>query len=157
MKGFFLGLIVGILIAGAVVWYYADQRKNPTAQAARDGIQSSATEAKGLAQDRLNSMGLTSDNIKEELARTGKVVRRKSEDAGSAIADATADARATAVIKGKFLADPDLSALSISVNTTAGHVTLSGSASSPENIRKAILLAMDTNGVREVVSTLQVK
>jgi osmotically-inducible protein OsmY len=36
-------------------------------------------------------------------------------------------------------------------------VTLSGSASSPENIRKAILLAMDTNGVREVVSTLQVK
>jgi hyperosmotically inducible protein len=157
MKGFLLGLIFGILIAGAVVWYYADQKRNPTAQAAREGIQSTASEAKGLTQERLKSLGLTSENIKEELARTGKVVRRKSEDAGTAIADATADARITTVIKGKLLADPELSALSISVNTTDGRVTLSGSASSPENIRKAILVAMDTDGVREVVSTVQVK
>jgi hyperosmotically inducible protein len=154
---FLLGVIVGILIAGAVVWYYADQRKNPTAQAAREGIRSTATEAKGLSQERLNSWGLTPENIKEELARNGKVVRRKSENAGAAIADATADARITTIIKGKLIADPDLSALSISVNTTDGRVTLSGTASSPENIRKAILVAMDTEGVQEVVSTLQVK
>ncbi len=78
-------------------------------------------------------------------------------DAGHAIADATADARITAAIKGKLLASRDLSALNISVNTTAGVVTLSGFVSSSEDISKAILLAMETDGVREVVSTLQVK
>ena len=81
---------------------------------------------------------------------------RRSE-AGHAIADATADARITAAIKAKLVASRDLSALNISVNTTAGVVTLSGHVSSPENISKAMLLAMETDGVREVISTLQVK
>ena len=91
------------------------------------------------------------------MARTGKIVRREANEAGHAIADATADARTTASIKGKLLASRDLSALNISVNTTAGVVTLSGFVSDPEHISKAILLAMETDGVREVVSTLQVK
>ena len=100
---------------------------------------------------------LRSEDIKDELARTGQVVRREASEAGQAIADATADARITAAIKAKLLASRDLSALNISVNTTAGVVTLSGFVPSPEHISKAILLAMETDGVREVVSTLQVK
>jgi len=56
-----------------------------------------------------------------------------------------------------MLADRELSALSISVNTTEGVVTLSGTVSSSENVSKAMLLAMETDGVREVISTLQVK
>ena len=51
----------------------------------------------------------------------------------------------------------ELSALSISVNTTAGVVTLSGFVNSTEDISKAMLLALETDGVREVISTLQVK
>jgi osmotically-inducible protein OsmY len=105
----------------------------------------------------LRVLDLRPEDIREDLARTGQVVRRKAREAGQAIADATADARTTAAIKGKFLADPALSALSISVNTTAGVVTLSGTVSSTEDIGKAMLLAMDCAGVREVVSTLQVR
>jgi osmotically-inducible protein OsmY len=56
-----------------------------------------------------------------------------------------------------LVANSDLSALKISVNTTGGVVTLSGSAPSTEAISKAMLLAMETDGVREVVSTLQVQ
>ena len=85
------------------------------------------------------------------------MVRRTAEKAGQAIADATADARATAAIKARLLTHRDLSALDISVNTTMGVVTLSGSVSSREDISKAMLLAMETDGVREVISTLQVK
>ena len=55
------------------------------------------------------------------------------------------------------LGNRELSALSISVNTTEGIVTLSGTVSSAEDISKAMLLAMETDGVREVISTLQVK
>jgi osmotically-inducible protein OsmY len=53
--------------------------------------------------------------------------------------------------------DSALSVLNISVSTTDGRVTLSGTASSAEDIRKAMALAADTDGVREVASTLQVK
>ena len=100
---------------------------------------------------------LIRDLIKEDLDRTGKVIRRKAREAGQAMADATVDARTTAAIKGKMVANKDLSALSISVNTTGGIVTLSGSVNSTDDISKAMMLAMDTDGVQEVISTLQVK
>ncbi len=105
----------------------------------------------------MDELGLTPDNIRDELSRTGKVIRRKSEAVGHAISDAAADARITAAIKAKFVADPDLSAVAISVSTTDGCVTLSGSASSPENIVRAMTLAYNTEGVTQVVSTLLVK
>ena len=91
------------------------------------------------------------------MTKTGQVVRQKAQNLGHTIADATADARITTEIKAKLVADPDLSALSISVSTTSGKVTLSGSVSSEEKIAKAIKLAMSVDGVQEVVSTLQVK
>jgi osmotically-inducible protein OsmY len=47
--------------------------------------------------------------------------------------------------------------LAISVDTTGGRVTLAGSAPSHEAIGRATLLALEIEGVREVVSTLQVK
>jgi osmotically-inducible protein OsmY len=105
----------------------------------------------------LRVLHISPEDIKDELARTGQVVRRAATDAGHAIADATADARTTTAIKAKLVASRDLSALNISVNTTAGVVTLSGAVASHEDISKAILLAMETDGVREVISTLQVK
>ncbi len=75
---------------------------------------------------------------------------------GEAASDATLDTRATAAIKTKLAADADLSALSISVTTTEGRVTLSGTVASPELIGKAIALALETEGVREVVSTMKI-
>jgi len=91
------------------------------------------------------------------LAKTGQVVRRKAQQAGQAIADATADARITAAIKARLMAARDLPAMSISVNTTGGVVTLSGAVSSAEEVSKAMLVTLETEGVREVISTLQVK
>jgi len=108
-------------------------------------------------QDQLKVLDLRPQTIQDELARTGRVVRRTARDAGKIVADATADARITGAIKAKLLGSRNLSALSISVNTTNGIVTLSGTAPSPEAIGQAMLLAMETDGVREVISTLQVK
>ncbi len=113
------------------------------------------------AQDKLGeklaAWHLTGDDIKDELAAGGKVVRRQAHEISSAIADATADTRITAAVKAKLIKDPDLSALSISVNTTEGRVTLSGTALSNAQIGKAMGITLDTDGVREVVSTVQVK
>src|SRR6266702_1447589 len=156
MKLFF-ALLVGIAVGAAAVWFYHTDRGRSSVQAAGDQIESTAKSARDSIQDKLKVLDLRSDDIKDELARTGQVVRRKAREAGQAVADATADARITAAIKGKLIANRDLSALSISVNTTGGIVTLSGTVSSPEDISKAMLVAMESDGVREVVSTLQVK
>jgi hyperosmotically inducible periplasmic protein len=152
-----LALILGLAIGGAAVWYYTDHRNDPRLRSAGQRVEDVARSARDAATNELQVLHLRPDDIKDELGRTGQVVRRAATEAGHAIADATADARTTAAIKTKLLTSRDLSALNISVNTTAGVVTLSGSVASPELISEAILLAMKTSGVREVVSTLQVK
>ena len=153
----FLALVLGIAAGGAAVWFYCTYRDDPRVQSAEQKLETVAKSARDTAQNELRVLHLRPEDIRDELARTGQVVRRAAVGAGHAIADATADARVTAAIKAKLIASRELSALNISVNTTAGVVTLSGAVSSSEHISKAILLAMETDGVREVVSTLQVR
>ena len=146
MKNFLIALLLGITVGGTTAWYFTRGRENKHVRHAQDKLG-----------EKLAAWHLTGDDIKDELAKGNKVVRRQVSEIGSSIADATADARITAAIKAKLVKDPDLSALGISVNTTEGRVTLSGTVFSTQNIGKAMALALDTEGVREVVSTLQVK
>ena len=153
----FLALVLGLALGAAAVWFYINYRNDPRVRSAGQSVENAATTTRDAAQEKLRALHLTPEDLKDELARTGQVVRREANAAGHAIADGTADARVTGAIKAKLLASRDLSALNISVNTTAGVVTLSGFVASSDNVGKAILLAMETEGVREVVSTLQVK
>jgi hyperosmotically inducible protein len=153
----FIALLTGIVIGGGVVWFFAAPGADRRVHTAQHQIETGAKSASDAVHSELQVLDLRSEDIKSELARTGQVVRRTARDAGHALADATADARITTIIKGKLVANRELSALRISVNTTAGVVTLSGTVTSHENIAKAMLVAMETDGVREVVSTLQVK
>jgi hyperosmotically inducible periplasmic protein len=148
-----LVLIIGAAIGIGAYIYFRDSGKSEFEKAG-DKISDSANDFKDKISDK---MDLDTDRIKDELARTGKVIRKKAEQAGTAVADATSDTRITGEIKGKFALESDLSALKISVNTTDGVVTLSGSASSAEAIKKAMQLALEVDGVTQVVSTLQVK
>jgi osmotically-inducible protein OsmY len=153
----FLTLMLGLALGVGAAWFYVTYHNDPRWQAAGEKVEGAAKSARDTAQDKIHDLHLRPDDIKEELARTGQVIRREAVQAGHVLADATADARTTAAIKAKLLSSRDLSALNISVNTTGGVVTLSGTVSSADNIGRAILLAMETTGVREVVSTLQVK
>jgi osmotically-inducible protein OsmY len=156
MKIFF-ALVVGIAVGAVSASFYNSRQGKTAVHTTGDQIENPAKSARDLIQEKLKMLDLRSEDIRDDLARTGQVVRRKAREVGQAIADNTADARTTASIKGKLLANRDLSATSISVNTTSGVVTLAGSVSSPEDIGKAVLLAMETDGVREVISSLQVK
>lgn len=153
---FFLGLIVGIVIGGAALWFYQGNSHNARPQTSAGKVDQGAKSTGGTIQDKLRSWHLTGDDIKNDLAKTGRVIREKSQQAGHAISDATADARITTAIKAKLVRDSDLSAWHISVSTANGIVTMSGTVSSPDDIGKAMLLAMETDGVKQVISTLQV-
>lgn len=167
MKAFIIGLLVGILIGIGAYWFLTSER-TPSVQKAEERAATQAEKAGTLAQQAgeqakqalagsMEALELRAEDIQKELAEKGRVVRRKARDIGEAATSAALDARATAEIKAKLAADPNLSAFSISVSTTAGRVTLSGTVSSYELIGRAMTLALKTDGVREVVSTLQVK
>jgi hypothetical protein len=152
----FLSLALGIAIGAFVYWYLAAQPRTQTS-ASRVETRIAGDDSNHMATTEAPKENFSADKIKDELARTGKVIREKSEQAGHAIADATADARTTASIKTKLIKDSGLSAFKIDVNTTAGTVTLSGTVSSYDQIVKAMRIALETDGVQRVVSTLQVK
>jgi osmotically-inducible protein OsmY len=153
----FLILLVGIAIGIAAVWYFNHDKNNSQFQSAGQEIKSTAESAGNTLDEKLKSWKLDRESISNEMARTGRVIREKTSEAGQAIKDATADARVTAAIKTKLVGDRDLSAWDIHVSTTDGVVTLSGTVSSADLIGKAMEVALDTDGARQVISTLQVK
>ena len=107
----FLILVVGFGIGAAAVWCYNNYHNHPGVESAGQKVEDAAKSARDAAQGELRVLHLRPDDIKDELARTGQVVRRAANEAGHAIADATADARITAAIKTKLLTSRDLSAL----------------------------------------------
>lgn len=152
-----IALILLLAIGAGAYWYFADAQHQREVQRAQNQAAKRTEEMADAVKERLKDMHLSGPEIRQEIERTGKVVRKKAGEVGATIADATADARMTAAIKAKFVKDPKLSAFKTSVNTTDGVVTISGSVTSPEDISRAVNLAMETDGVREVISTLQVK
>ena len=120
--------------------------ENTGAQVA-DGVRK-ATEA---VKESLNG-----DKLRKELEDTGRVVRRKASELGERVADATADARTTAAVKAQLGKATGLDSLKISVSTTSGRVTLSGEVESPEVLSQVIQIALEVDGAREVVSTIQI-
>ncbi len=156
MKKLFFVLIFGAL-CGAIVWHFYRQEESPTVgqrvDSAVDKTREAAAEAKDTVAAKAEDWKLTPENIKAELAKTGRVVRSKAK----AVGERMDDARIIAVIKGKYVVDSDLSALAISVDCRDGDVKLTGSVSSEQHIGRAVTLALQTHGVRNVVSLLVVK
>ncbi|HEV2392268.1 MAG TPA: BON domain-containing protein [Verrucomicrobiae bacterium] len=151
-----LALIIGAILGAAALWFY-NHRQEPQVRSKTEQVENAAQSARDTVEEKLRSFHLGTNDIKNELARSGEVIRRTARNVGQAVADATADARITAAIKGKLLANRDLSGLSISVSTSDGIVTLSGTVPTAEDVSQAMLTALETDGVRQVISTIQVK
>ena len=152
-----LALIVIVALGAGAYWYLTNSDHKDVVEQAQSQAAKTAQKVEDTVKDKFKDFSLSAPEIKDELARSGRVVRKKAQEVGSVIADATADTRITGMIKAKLVQDPNLSALKISVNTTDGVVTLSGSVASAEEIAQAMKLALETDGVREAVSTLQVR
>lgn len=157
MKEFFVGLLVGVVLSGVTGLYFGVVRKKPAVQRAQDSTARAIQHAADAVEAKLVAWHLTGDDIEKELTQTGKVVRRQMSDFGSAMADAAGDTKITGKIKTKFALDKDLSAFGIGVTTTDGRVTLTGNVATAKQISRAMMLALETEGVREVSSTLKVK
>jgi osmotically-inducible protein OsmY len=150
--GILLTFVIGVVVGVVADRYMNQPRSNEMAVSARESVRDSANKVGDSLKETFDG-----DKIKDELARTGQVVREKTQKAGHAIADATLNARTTAAIKSKLVADEGLAAFKIDVDSNDGVVTLSGSVSSPDDIARAMKIALEQDGVNRVVSTLVVK
>jgi hyperosmotically inducible periplasmic protein len=168
MKTFIIGILIGVIIGVGALWYITGGRDTSEVRQAEERAAGKAEEAKDSAMDavektrqafqaKLEAWELRPEDIRKDLEEQGEVVRRKAREVGDTVSNAASDTRITATIKTRLATDPDLSAFSVSVSTTEGKVTLSGKVKSPELVGKAVALALETEGVREVVSTLQVQ
>ena len=157
VKRLLFGFVLGA-VAGAFGYRYAMQEGGEDRlRQTKDQVVAGAGRAATDLKSRIGEFGTNSvEAIKEELERSGTVVREKAKSAGQSIVDAAANTRVTAAVKARLIADPGLPAFSINVDTTDGLVTLSGKVDSHEQLARAIKVALDTDGVRKVVSTLQV-
>ncbi len=88
--------------------------------------------------------------IKEGATEAGQQVGDKAEDLGEKIEDGSI----TSAIKMKFANDELVSASDIDVDTTDGHVTLTGTVGSQAEADRAMQIGRSVDGVKTVHSKL---
>lgn len=129
-----------------------------------DAIENAASKTKEVAIDAKDAVAaklvewkLTPSDIKADLEKGGRVVRSKTGTAVAKSGEVFDNARVVTVINAKLVGDSQLSALKINVDADHGVVTLKGTVKSVELIGRAITVALDTDGVTQVVSLLNVE
>ncbi len=157
---FLVSLFLLVLVV-AVIWVLREpilDRLGREASASARQAGEHAREATRGATRRIreHDWDLDLDRLLAELARTGRVVRSKAAQAARRLDEGTRDARTSAKIKARYALDPQLKARDIHVDTTDGLVTLSGRVDTPDDLARAIRMALEEDDVIQVTSTLQV-
>ncbi|MGH8017564.1 MAG: BON domain-containing protein [Opitutaceae bacterium] len=154
-----IALVLGAFLGAAATWLVLEKegRLQPSASAPPPA---STNGAPAIDEDRisrkLREWNLDSEDLREELDRAGRILREKGREFGARLAEETSDVRIIALIKAKYTLDEQLSARQIAVGCKDGHVTLTGTVASAEQVGRAIVLALDTEGVLDVDSSLRV-
>ena len=148
MKRMLFGFIFGVAVGAIGHWYLQQEEGKRAVAEARERVAAGAERAKVVVLHGV-------DEIKEELLRTGRVVRDKATGTPTTVA-ANADDAVTAAIRTRIQADTGLARSNIQVGSTNGVVTLSGTATGYEQIGQVMKLALETEGVQRVVSLVQV-
>ena len=104
--------------------------------------------------------GAAGDRVGAGAARTEQAARNAADDTkamGAAASDKVDDGMITTKVNAALVADKDLSAVKINVDTKDGVVTLTGPAPSPEAALQATKITKDIKGVVSVNNQLVVK
>jgi hyperosmotically inducible periplasmic protein len=135
---------------GAAADRTADSMRN-AANSAGNAISSAANSAALSA--RSIEWKLSADDIKDDVAANRKIVRTKS----GAPTGMTADKSTfKATVQSRLRADTELATVPIDVDVDRdGTVNLDGKANTIEQIAHAIAVALDTEGVTQVTSKIQ--
>jgi osmotically-inducible protein OsmY len=155
MLRYLIVLLLGAILGVVIYWYAFEGRRDPRVRQAEQDMARSVSKMGEAIRDTVAEISV--EDIKAELARSGRVVRQTAKSAAGVFAGDEADARITSTIKEWYASDPLLKVQTIEVKTKGGKVTLSGTVGRAEDIARAMQLAMQAPGVIEVDSGLQVR
>ena len=96
------------------------------------------------------------DQAEQAFDQAGEKIQEGAERVEAEMAPVLDDAGVTAKVKARLMADPDVNAFHIDVDTMEGRVTLNGKVTNADQKAEAEKLARRTEGVREVVNRLEV-
>jgi len=157
MKRMIFCFLWGVGTGAGGYWYFQQDAGKAQLEHARGQVVTNAQRAATAIKEKIYEVGAEEvKEVKDQIARTGTVVKEKAKSAGQSIAGAASNAKVTTAIKAKLVAEPGLPSFNINVDTTDGLVTLSGKVESHEQVARAVKLALETDGVHKVISTLQI-
>ena len=87
----------------------------------------------------------------ERVKRAGEEISEKTAEAAKTAQETLGDGALTAKIKAKMALDDTVKALDLNVDTTNGVVTVTGIVRTSAERERALALARETNGVRQVI------
>ncbi len=151
----FLLLIGAIAVTGGWQHYRGGEKSTEGQRAAAlaERSRAIAIEVNDAMAAKAGEKKLTPDNIREELAQTGAVVRTRASSQGEIIDDAWI----VTVIRSKYVVEKNLSTSDLSIECRNGEVKLNGSVNSADQIGQAVGLALQTSGVHTVVARVALK
>ncbi|MFN7038083.1 MAG: BON domain-containing protein [Alphaproteobacteria bacterium] len=144
----------------------------------KDTALTTSLKSKYLADEKLKGLSIHVETHEGQVTLTGHVANEEEAERAKEIAKNTngvkkvisklelenehqknhlfADSTLTAAIKAKYIADEKLKSLFIHVVTHEGKVTLTGKVGDKEEAERAEEIAKNTNGVKEVISKLEI-
>lgn len=101
-------------------------------------------------------VGQATEEATEEAAVAAEKAGENMKEGVENATEAAGDAAITSRVKARLLADPEVKAVNIDVDTAAGVVTLTGTAATRAQADEAVKLSRNTEGVKSVVDNIQV-
>lgn len=121
-----------------------------TGEAVTAAGEAAVKETKAAVEEAGGAIREAGEEAKESAKRAGKDLTAAAEKAGGAAKKKIEDAAVTASIKARLIADPDVKAVEIDVDTVGGRVTLRGTAKTAAQRDAAERIARAADGVVSV-------
>lgn len=117
-------------------------------------------DTRGARQELKEGARQAGEAVSEGLQEAGQAIgegaRQVEREVGPVAREVLSDTAVTSKIKAKLLADPEVAALHIDVDTVDGQVTLNGKVANAAQKAEAEKLARATEGVKSVTNLIQV-
>lgn len=151
-------LAFGLALAGC------DRDGQPMVEAERHDegarVQVHGEEVEENLQEAGKELKEGAREIQEGAEQVGAALERGAErveaEVGPVVREVLDDAQITAQIKAKLVADPEVNAFHIDVDTVDGQVTLNGKVAREDQKAEAEKLARNTQGVTKINNLIQV-
>ena len=111
----------------------------------------------GVTMPNRETVGTTGQTAAERAKQAGQEISQKTAEAAKTAQEALGDGALTTKIKAKMALDDRVKALDLNIDTVNGVVTVTGKVRTRAERERALALARETNGVRQVVDHVTIE